>query len=263
MVRKRAASRLFGENNMQRQLRHLARAGAVVWFLAWLALSSSAGASSSPLTRSPQAAPAVPAAPLEVLYDQTSTGSGQDWVSSTNFPPNLDLVDNQGADDVIVPTDKFWTISTVTVVGHYEGGAGAIANSVLVQFYANAPGNVPGSLVREQTIAGNQPSGTFVLSLPSPVTLGPGPHWVSVQANVNSSAPNFEQWAWHESNDLFMNPSVWRQPGNAYATGCTTFQPRIPVCHWPSTSDNPDLLFKLEGSSFDVVAKVLLPIMLR
>jgi len=209
------------------------------------------------------------AAPQAVLYDQTDSGAGG-WIGSTNFLNNVayDSLDSQGADDFQVPADKFWQVSTVTVHGLYTGDSGTpYVQSMLIQIYSNSGSNLPALLLYSTTIAAGQisglESGTFVMNLPSAVTLGPGRHWLSVQANKQVDGESGYQWHWRERAVQSFSPSAWRNPGDGYATGCTTFQSRLSECDHPGLSTNPDLLFKLEGATVDITGQIFFPILLR
>ncbi len=210
------------------------------------------------------------AAPQAVLYDQTDNGTGTGYIGSTNFLNNIsyDFLDSQGADDFQVPADKFWQVTTVSVHGLYSGDSGTpYVQSLLIQFYSNSGSNLPAAPLYSATIAAAQisglESGTFVVNLPSPATLGPGRNWLSVQANKQVDGDSGYQWHWRERSVQSNSPSAWRNPGNGYATGCTAFQPRIDVCDHPGNSPNPDLLFKLEGNVVDITDRLFLPIIMR
>lgn len=245
--------------------RHLVRAGTALLLVGTCLAAGSSNASAAWYDRLRPHSLRAPAGPLVVLYDQTSTADpGFDYAESTDLKAVYDGFDSQGADDFQVPTDKIWLISTVTAHGQYEGLAQA--DSVLIQFYVNGGSNLPSSLVRSEVVPPAQISGRdtgiFVMNLAAPAGLGPGRYWLAVQANMNS-APSLERWGWHESTQQFLSASAWRQPGGGYGPACVTFQPRIAVCNRPAGSVNPDLLFKLEGSEVDVVAKIALPVVFR
>jgi len=209
---------------------------------------------------------AAPSGQAVVLYDQTSTGAfGQPYITSSKFAALLSEYDSQAADDFWVPDEKIWQVLTVTVAGKYDGTGADLAESVLIEFYSNAITNLPGTMLRSNTIPGNEVaglgSGTFSIRLAPPFVVGPGRYWVSVQAAMTSSAA--VQWVWYESDTQFFNESVWREPGNGLASGCITFMPRKTVCDRPTGTPNPDVLFKLEGTELDIVSQIRLPIVSR
>jgi hypothetical protein len=213
------------------------------------------------------AAPAAePAAPLAVLYDQTNHGVNE-YVTSSKFSSTFAVWDQQAADDFQVPSAKIWAITRVVAYGQYDGApSDNYAVSVLVQFYANAANNVPGALMRQETITpGSQftghDTGVFSVTLGSPLSLGPGVYWVSIQAAMTTS--NSRQWGWHERTQQSLNESTWRQPSDFQSTGCNVFKPRISVCDRPTGSTNPDLIFKLEGNALDIVSQTRLPFIAR
>lgn len=213
--------------------------------------------------------PGGEAAPQAVLYDQTDNATAG-YIGSTNFLNNVsyDSLDSQGADDFQVPPDKIWQLSTATVLGLYTGSTGSsVVESVLVQIYSNSAGNLPATLMYSATVAGAQitglATGLFVMPLSSPVSLGPGRYWLSVQANKQVDGVDGYQWHWRERSTQTLSPSAWRNPGGGYGPQCPTFQRRILDCLHPGTSTNPDLLFKLEGTAIDITNQMFLPIIRR
>jgi hypothetical protein len=215
-------------------------------------------------------AAAAPAMPQAVLYDQTNNPGGG-WIGSTNFLNNVSYnsLDSQGADDFVVPGNQIWQVTRVSVGGDYEGANGTqVVDSVMVQFYSNGANNLPQTRIYSATIGpgsqfGELVSGNFVLTLTSAVSFPPGHYWFSVQANKEVVQNNGVQWHWLERATQSQTASVWRNPGDGYATGCTSFKPRITDCDHPAGSESPDLLFKLEGTTIEIDSQLYLPVILR
>jgi hypothetical protein len=230
------------------------------------ALSSSGSALAQPRagqrTATADAGPAAPQAPTAVLWDQMDTPDPDDgYITSSNFRTGFDNIDSVAADDFLI-SGEFWTITSVTASGLYIDGLDAsLVESVLIQIYADSGFALPGTLLRSETIPGGNiaglNTGLFVMNLGSPLLLGPGHYWLAVQANKTDTS--FKQWVWLESFTLVLDESVWKQPGNGYGTGCIDWAKRITVCDRPHDSVNPDLVFRIEGTSIDIAASIFLP----
>jgi hypothetical protein len=136
--------------------------------------------------------PARPAAPSVVLYDQYDN-IGANSTSSQNFEASFDIYDSELADDFVVPSGQTWNIDQVDAAGVYYNGAGPAA-SVNLSFYNNAGGLPGGNVATRTNLAMTDTGGSFVVPIPSPVVLGQGTYWVSVQANLDFSAGG--QWGY-------------------------------------------------------------------
>lgn len=213
--------------------------------------------------------PAAPREPSTVLYDQSQHPSpSNSWATTSKFETVNAPFDSQAADDFVV-TKAFWQISTITVYGIYDGPGNAVVDSILVQIYFDTgtspatPGSQP---LRSETILSSHitglTTGLFVFNLSSTLRVGPGHYWLSVQANKGVS--DGRQWGWLESTVRVNSESVWQNPNGGQATSCTTWQPRVSVCHEPATnSQGSDLVFKLEGSSTPAQNQIFLPVVRR
>jgi uncharacterized repeat protein (TIGR01451 family) len=133
----------------------------------------------------------------------------------------------------------------VTVGTQSTGGVPA---SVDVAFYANSAGggdpDLPGAV--ECSYPGLIPIGTasLTLNLPAPCILTMGPHWVGIQVNQNFGGGGGQHF-WSNRTAQTGSEGTWRNPGNGFATGCTTFMPQT-VCG-VGGSVNPDFLFQILG----------------
>ncbi len=196
------------------------------------------------LTASVPGEPPAALAGVNVLYDQNDNCGS--YVTSQKFTDAggaFDSYDNQAADDFVVPPGSGWRVETIQVTGLYWNGPGPV-ESVNVFFYADA-GGLPGAL--EHSALGLTPSaglavGSFTLDLPTPAMLGPGTHWVSVQAN-QARIP-VGQWFWNERLVQTGNESAWQNPGDGFLTGCTSWAPRLTGC---AVGSGPDLCFAVLG----------------
>lgn len=219
----------------------------------YLALSLSASLTACLLTGNVLAegeAPAAarPSAPAAVLYDQINN-PGTNSVTSQNFEPDLDSFDNQAADDFVVPAGEFWTVTSVEISGTYAGSA--VVDSVNVQFYNNTGAGLPGGQSYSGTFvpSGGLNTGSFIITLSPPPYLGPGLHWVSLQANMNFGPGN--AWQWQERTVQSNQAAAYRMPGGgggAVPPACTNWAALALTC-FADQGHSPDLLFRLNGTS--------------
>jgi hypothetical protein len=185
-------------------------------------------------------------APL--LYDQSDTPLDS-LVPSQNVEPPYDSYDSEAADDFIVPAGRTWSISQVLVEGSYKAAWGVA--SVNVRIYADATG-LPGTEVYSAlaVAALGTSSGDFKVTLPSQANLGPGHYWLSVQANQGGG-----EWHWSMHQALSNAASAFRNPGDGFFTGCTTWQTRPTTCGMATSW--PDQVFVLRGTYLKVACTVI------
>jgi hypothetical protein len=189
------------------------------------------------------AAPSVPDA-LTTLFDNNSNDTGN-AVSSQNFEPAFDAFDAEAADDFTVPGGHVWKVNQVVVTGVYFSGPATAEN---VRFYTNQ-GSLPNELKHEYVgVVGTDSGGSFVITLPTAATLpggSPGSagktYWVSVQANMDLTAG---QWFWSTSTNSPGNDAAWRNPGDGFGTGCTTFTRELDCV----AASGPSHMFALAGT---------------
>ena len=184
----------------------------------------------------------------QVDYPQQGPGAA---ISSQNFEPARDASDDQAADDFQVPGDvPAWAVTTIEVDGYYTGGGSRSATSINIWFYKDSDG-LPGEEVYaalEVEAVDGLDTGSFIINLSSPAALAPGHYWVSVQANLDW-LPDNRQWPWRKRTVQHASESAWRNPGNAFGTGCIDWGKRVSTC---GSSGGPDLIFRLSGASAPV-----------
>jgi hypothetical protein len=188
-----------------------------------------------------------------VLYDQynfpQSTGT-----SSQDFEAGYNSFDDQAADDFVVPVGESWTITQVEVDGQYWGGAGPVA-AVNVFIYGGVSG-FPYPIVAARTgllpYWGPQP-GDLVIPI-TPVTVGSGSYWVSVQAVMDYATGG--QWGWSDRTSTSHNAAMWQNPDDGFGTGCFTWGWRGSACGIDPSA--PDQVYRLIG-----VRSVFLPLTMR
>ena len=75
------------------------------------------------------------------------------------------------------------------------------------------------------TIAGtDNGTGSFNIMLPKTKLKGGTSgtqYWVSVQANMDFEVGG--EWGWENQTTVVGTAAVWENPGNGFATGCTTY----------------------------------------
>jgi hypothetical protein len=184
-----------------------------------------------------------------VIYTQWGGGTKSVRSSIDNLGGGVIQV-TQAADDFVVPSyADSWSISAVEVAGSKQGSAEL--SSINVFFYSNSS-NKPGELVSGQPSQQSIPpskienlsTGNYVINLNTPVQLGPGTYWVSVQ--IVPPAINYD-WMWYTRLAQTNNPSAWRNPdGNQYM-GCPVWGYRLPTCSNYGSPD-VDMQFRLWGS---------------
>jgi hypothetical protein len=203
----------------------------------------------------------LPQAGAVVLYEQMDSPSTQ-AITSQNFEADLDQFDRQVADDFAVPSGEVWTITSVEVLGKYDGLGSRTVNSVNVQFYTNSSDNLPSGLLYSGTFSptGGLNDGNFVLTLNPPAIILPGRAWVSIQANMNFN-PERRQWQWIERTAQNGSAAAVRRvnPNTDCPNTWATFA--ASPCLVGEIHD-PDLLFRLNGTTAPAV-QVFLPLIRR
>ena len=177
-----------------------------------------------------------------LLYDQNEDDAGV-AVRAENFESELDAYDTEAADDFTVPSGQTWKISEVFVAGIlFEGSRSA--DSFNVTFYWSRKGKI-GKAVKSCLNAGYRFDTPFDFGaeyITCKAKLKSGAYFVAVQANTEF----FEggEWGWLTNSTVRGNPSMWRNPGGGYGTGCTDFAPTT-TCY--PGEEGGDFAFALYG----------------
>lgn len=186
-------------------------------------------------------------ASAEVLFnniDETSPRS----INSQDFNASNDAFDAMAADDFVVPAGETWSITGAFVRGTQDGTTPATTANVA--FYADA-GGAPGSEISPSVVATATDYPRMNLTFAGP-TLTAGTYWFSAQAILDpgTSAP-FSQWHWAENSEQFGSKAVYRNPGDGFQTGCTTFTTKsscVFVGPGGGPHLDPDQSFNLSGT---------------
>lgn len=194
--------------------------------------------------------PPIPPGPGEVLWDNTNVGipgpmTGQSVFSlkAGNLEEGENLVN--AAKDFSVPEGEQWEIEFVWTIGlTLQSDADAFG----VAFY-DADGDIPGDILSEQEV----PLGPEVsmseqrITLPEPVTLNPGRHFLSVFAVYDDfqGESDTRRWLWRvgpdPSGDL---DGVIQDQGGFLGAGVIPWSPITAL-----GLDDPSNFFALRGNS--------------
>jgi len=183
-----------------------------------------------------------------ILYDQTNNPAptpppppSNGVITSQDYEPEFDNYDSFAADDFVVPEGQIWNITEVDVIGEFSEPP-VPPDSFHVFFYADS-GTLPGTLVASRLA--NPYSGfiTFVITLTTPVMLGHGTHWVSVQAREDFTSSG--EWFWGNRLVISNSGAAWQNPGGGFGANCPTWG-RKTSCR--PTQNGPDQLYRLVGT---------------
>src|SRR6476620_4918662 len=189
--------------------------------------------------------PPIPAAPI--LYDQMDNPAptpppppSEGVITSQDYEPKFDNYDSFAADDFVVPEGQIWNITEVDVIGE-SSEPPVPPDSFHVFFYADS-GTLPGTLVASRVA--NPFSGfiSFLITLTSPVMLGHGTYWVSVQAREDFTSSG--EWFWGNRLVISNSGAAWQNPGGGFGANCPTWG-RKTTCR--PTQNGSDQLFRLVG----------------
>jgi hypothetical protein len=179
-----------------------------------------------------------------LLYDQfvNATTNGIVVNDSTS---SSDSFDSEAADDFVVPAGG-WTVQQFNFQGFTNSANVWSATSNVFVFPDNAGTPAAAPQCSYPGVANSYNATTAVISvtLPTACVLAAGKHWVSLQAVANFIADGNVYFA-AGSSPVANSGGVWENPGDAYATGCSSFA-AIPSC---ITGADPDLAFQVLGSA--------------
>lgn len=145
------------------------------------------------------------------------------------------------ADDFVVPANQAWTINSVFAKG--IAVTSVYPTSYNVIFYENSASNLPDTVIHTENVVLSAGSVSPTLTLATPLFLSPGTYWVSVQA-VGNFADVIWYWQTYTSSETLNQSFAWRNPGNGFATACSTSWNTASVC---LSSQLKDLQFSLDG----------------
>jgi hypothetical protein len=144
-------------------------------------------------------------------YSQMATDSGNAAVSQnfTDAGGTLDAYDNQAADDFQL---KAFNVQFCAWHKSKPCHKLKIKNSSQK------------NLKKYTGPTGANVEGNFVIQLNKPVTLPKGKYWISIQANMPFNSGSTGEFGWELIQPTVMDPSMWINPGDGFASGCTTWK---------------------------------------
>jgi len=173
-----------------------------------------------------------------VLYDQTNS-SYVNGAPAQNFESSFDAYDNWAADDFVVTDAAGWSVSAFNFAVTFRIGVPDTGITYNVDVYADAAGVPGGSPVCSASAVTGTLDGTntsLSITMPSACSLAAGTYWVSLQANMDFSTDNnqmyFSDWS---PGTVPNSDSKWENPGDGFATGCTTWS-SLATCVSTSTT---------------------------
>jgi hypothetical protein len=163
-------------------------------------------------------------------------------VISQRFEPDFSAFDSRGADDFLLSASC--TARSVDVYGTYFDNPGP-ADSESIVIFADMGGQ-PGRALTRQTVVGEDTSGmgSFHLRLNAPVRLKPGSYWLSIRINMAYGRGGI--WGWDLTQELHGARALWKNPGDGFASGCTTYQD-MQTCLGESAT-GPDFMFAVNST---------------
>jgi hypothetical protein len=180
----------------------------------------------------------------EVLFNQVDETSPQS-INSQDFNPANDAFDAVTADDFVVPPGETWQPSFVLARGTNSGATPAGTARVII--FADA-GGTPGP---EISSAVGPVSGYPRMEIPfAGPTLAPGTYWLGVQAILDpGTVAPANQWFWAENSEQAGSRAVYRNPGDGFGTGCTSFTLKS-SCVFAGDGPHlaPDQSFRIDGT---------------
>lgn len=187
------------------------------------------------------------------LYSQLDSAAGN-GVPDQNFETAYDVYDAEAADDFVVPAGPDnWSVTQVLTAGAFSGADAPV--TVNISFYPDNAGTPGAAAVCSfpAVTPSSSTGGSYSIDLPSPCVLPPGTYWLGLQTNLDFATGG--QHFWSNRSVQSNSESVWRNPGDGFTTGCTTFTAQTTCGVGGGT--NPDLLFQINGNL--VAAPTLVP----
>lgn len=151
----------------------------------------------------------------------TQPATELEGVPSQDYETASDSLDSLAADDFTVPAGvDFWYVGQLVARGGYADGPGpAAALSVSI---AADDGGRPGTPICNVDLAPDvdffDAGGAFTVVLPAPCAVPPGPHWLTVQADMHSALGT---WEWSTRSPASGVAAQWQNPSDGQGSGCT------------------------------------------
>jgi hypothetical protein len=190
--------------------------------------------------------------PAATLWDENDSPDGNYEVSNEFVDKKHAQYDSQAADDFSITPGIVWVIQEVDVSGHYfgqqsrpsdPGSSKSFSAGQTVSFYKENNDGTVGALITSIETNGTEDGfGNLAIKLGKSVRLRHGLYYISVQAKMNFKRQGY--WGWATSSHQELDPALWQNPNNGYATGCTTWSKEASC-----VGGGPDHLFTLKGTA--------------
>lgn len=207
-----------------------------------LTVGSAAAAMQNSAAAGAAASYAAPRGGSIVLYDQAGTGTNGAPVQ--NFEAAFDTYDSEVADDFVVPAGG-WTVDGLNFLTTAGDSSSATFDVAIYPDAAGLPAGAPTCTYAGLTaVSGTGPlGGTVELVLPSTCVLPEGTYWFAATANLDFGTGGQIFWS-NFAEPAIGNPGVFRNPGDGFGSGCTTFTP-TPTCL--VGGGQPNFIFQVIG----------------
>ena len=146
-------------------------------------------------------------------------------IASQEFGAGNPTFSNMSADDFVVPAGTGAIICQIAITADGGNFVGDPTSEIDMNIYADA-GGLPGALIFSESfdpaVVDADNDGSFLLDPTAVPTLTAGAtYWMSIVADMDFGTGG--QWFWGSSADVNGNPAVFQNPGDGFATGCTTW----------------------------------------
>ena len=179
------------------------------------------------------------------LYEQMTPKVGANSsIRVTNHPtaPSEEY-DTEGADDFTVPTGTFWSVSSIDTLGDWGGNERPSSATIRIYDGTLSPANNVASATASVAWTGN--SGNLLVTPTSPIGLGGGHYWISIQPNIPYGA-TVDFWNWQTAASQNDRPAYFRSFTGWTGTNCASWS-IMQNCYSGGTL-GPDFTFRLNGS---------------
>ena len=155
------------------------------------------------------------------FYSPVTPSTG--GVTAQDFESTYNQYDAQVADDFIVPTGVTWYVDSIIIPGSYSSGATATCG-LIYNVHSDNSGE-PGTQIFGDTINSDldgNGDGDLVLRFETPVSISSGHYWL-VANGRKDFASGGGQWYWQRDVNNQGYPALWRNPGDGFTSGCTSW----------------------------------------
>jgi cysteine-rich repeat protein len=174
-------------------------------------------------------------------HDQTD-GARWHGFFDAEVQNGYEAYDCEAADDFVVSSPEGWDVRRVETLGISFGLDGP--EVVHIRFYADE-GGLPAPTPTCEFLeleSFTHDFGDLSITLPHDCSLPPGHYWLAQQVRVHLA---LGQHYFRDNAPLRNHEAVWRNPGNAFFTGCTSWTPKSLCIPQPG---GLDFAFRLLGN---------------